>query len=178
MKKVVTICLLIFGLGIMTRPSSAQDIKIGYVDPQSILQKMPAMAAVQKKLQNYAAKKQQELTQQEDQYQQALQQYQQKQAVLSDDAKKTEQQKLQKMQQQLQQLSNQDKQDVQQKQQDLVGPLVQQVQDAINKVAKKMNLTYVLNTMTQSGDYIILYASDSAQQKYDITQQVENELNL
>lgn len=178
MKKAVTLCLLVFGLGITVRPSSAQDLKIGYVDPQSILQKMPAMAAVQKKIQNYQSKKQQELTQQENLYTQQLQQYQQKSAVLSSDAKKTEQQKLQKMQQQLQQLATQDRQDIQQKSQDLIAPLVQQVQDAITKVAKTMNLTYVLNTMTQSGDYIILYASTSAQKQYDITQKVENELNL
>lgn len=178
MKKFVTIFILAFGLGLIGRTSVAQDLKIGYVDPQSILQKMPAMAAVQKKLQNYGAKKQQDLTTQQNNYQQALQEYQQKAAVLSDEAKQKQQQNLQKMRQQLTQANQQAQQDMQQKQQELVAPLLQQVQDAINKVAKEMNLTYVINTMTSSGDYIILYASDSAQQKYDITQKVEDELNL
>lgn len=178
MKKFVTICILAFGLALISQTSTAQDLKIGYVDPQSILQKMPAMAAVQKKLQNYQAKKQQDLAQQQNSYQQALQQYQQKAAVLSDEAKKTQEKNLEQMRQQLNQAGQQAQQDMQQKQQELVAPLLQQVQDAINKVAKEMNLTYVFNTMTSSGDYIILYASDSAQKKYDITQKVEDALNL
>jgi outer membrane protein len=41
-----------------------------------------------------------------------------------------------------------------------------------------MNLTYVLNTTTSSGDAIILYASDEAQEKYDITDQVMQQLGI
>ena len=173
------IALLLFALCLgFTINASAQEIKIGYVDPQTILNKMPDMAAVQKKLQNYAEGKRQALADSEAAFQKEVQAFQQKSAVISDAAKKSEQAKLQQQQQSLIKLQNQMKQEVSQKQSDLMSPILNKIQNAINEVAKQEGLTYVLNTMTSNGDYIILYASDSAQKKYDITDKVMQKLSL
>ncbi|HKJ44474.1 MAG TPA: OmpH family outer membrane protein [Balneolales bacterium] len=177
-KRSIALGIIALFLGFVTQTSHAQDLKIGYVDPQAILQKMPAMAAVQKKLQNFADKKKKEYADKQANFREEVQKFQQKSAVISDDAKKKEQQHLQQMSQELQQLQSQYQQDIQKKQSDLVSPLLNQIQDAINQVAKEMNLTYVFNTTTSNGDYIILYASDSAQKKYNITDKVMSKLNL
>ena len=176
-KRNVALLLFVLCLG-FTINASAQELKIGYVDPQTILNKMPDMAAVQKKLQNYADDKQQALADSEAAFRQKVQAFQQKSAVISAEAKKAEQDQLQQEQQSLLQLQNQYKQDIQQKQSDLMSPVLNKIQNAINEVAKEMGLTYVLNTMTSNGDYIILYASDAAQKKYDITDKVMQKLNL
>ncbi len=178
MKRLFSVSLVVLVLCVWAGSSHAQQLKIGYVDPQTILSKMPDMAAVQKKLQNFQDKKRQELSQKQTAFQQEVQQFQQKSAVISDAAKKQEQAHLDTLNQQLQQLQQQYSNEVQDRQQQLMGPILDKVQNAINEVAKSEGLTYVFNTITGSGDYIILYASDDAQQKYDITQKVMDKLNL
>lgn len=180
MKRAILLAAGLFALLAVTPTQSlkAQDLKIGYIDPQSILMKMPEMKAVQQRLQNFADRKRQELAQQQQDFQQQVQAYQQKSAVISDSAKAREEKRLGQLNAQLQQKQQQIQQEMQQKQQELVGPLFKQIEDAIDKVAADMNLTYVLNTTTTNGDVIILYASDSAKQKYDITDQVMQQLGI
>jgi len=158
--------------------TQAQDLKIGYVDPQAILMKMPEMKAIQQRLKNFADRKRQELSDKQQDFQQQVQAYQQKATVISDEAKKKEQERLGKLNSQLQQYQSQIQQEMQKKQQELMGPLFKQIEDAIDSVANKQNLTYVINTTTSNGDVIILYASDEAQQKYDITDPVMRQLGI
>lgn len=158
--------------------SYAQELKIGYVEPQAILAKMPEMKAVQQRLQNFAQRKQQELAEKEQEFNTEVTNYQQKSAVISEEAKKKEEERLGKLNADLQQFRGQLQQQMQQKQQELVGPLLDQIGTAIDQVATDMNLTYVLNTTTSSGDAIILYASDDAKEKYDITDQVMRQLGI
>lgn len=158
--------------------SAAQEIKIGYVEPQAILAKMPEMKAVQQRLQNFAERKQKELAQKEEELTAMEQNIEQRSSVISEDAKEKEKQRLGQLNAQLQQFRTQLQQEMQQKQQELVGPLLDQIGNAIDQVASEMDLTYVLNTTTSSGDAIILYASDEAQEEYNITDQVMQQLGI
>lgn len=179
-KRILTIsafCAIFLG-AIGVTQSTAQEVKIGYVEPQAVLAKMPEMKAVQQRLQNFAERKQKELAEKEQELDSEIQNYQQRSAVISDDAKQKEEERLGQLNAQLQQFRSQLQQEMQQKQQELVGPLLDQIGTAIDSVAKEMNLTYVLNTTTSSGDAIILYASDEAQEKYDITDQVMEQLGI
>lgn len=178
MKRIFSVSLVTLVLCVWGAGANAQQLKIGYVDPQTILSKMPDMAAVQKKLQNFQDKLQQQLSQKQSDLQQQVQQFQQKSAVISAAAKKQEQAHLDSLNQELVQLRQQYSNELQNKQSQLMSPILDKVQKAINEVAKSENLTYVFNTVTGSGDYIILYASNDAQQKYDITQKVMDKLNL
>ena len=161
-----------------TSNSQAQNLEIGYVDPQAILAKMPEMKAVQQRLQNFIDRKREELAKKEQSFNQEVTTYQQKAAVISEEAKQKEEERLGKLNAELQQFRTQLNQEIQQKQQELVGPLLKQINDAINTVASEMGLTYVLNTTTSNNDVIILYASEEAQQKYDITDPVMRELGI
>lgn len=172
------LCLLIVGFVGLSNANAQQDLKIGYVDPQAIMNKMPAMKAVQQKLQNYIDKKRQEFSDKQADFQKQVSEYQQKEGVISEEAKKKEQERLGKLNSQLQQFQSQTQQEIQQKQQELISPLLDQIDSAVSTVAKRMGLTYVINTTTSQGDVIILYASDEAQQKYNITDQVMNELDI
>lgn len=179
-KRIFTIsavCLVCF-LTLGTDKVTAQDVEIGYVDPQAVLAKMPEMKAIQQRLQNFVDRKREELAQKEQNFNQEVQSYQQKSSVISDAARQKEEERLGQLNAELQQFRTQLQQEVQQKQQELVGPLLQQINEAINKVASDMGLTYVLNTTTSNGDVIILYASDEAQQKYDITDRVMRQMGI
>ena len=69
-------------------------------------------------------------------------------------------------------------QEVEQQQAQLMGPLLQQIQESINNVASQKGLDYVLNTTTSSGDVIILYVSPQVEAEYDITQAVMADLDI
>lgn len=156
----------------------SQNLEIGYVDPQVILSKMPEMKAVQQKMQNFMERKQEEFATKQQEFQQQVAEYQQKESVISEAAKKKEEERLGKLNAELQQYQTQVEQEIQQKQQELVSPLLDQIDSAVSTVAEDMGLTYVINTTTSQGDAIILYTSDEAQQKYNITDQVMRELDI
>jgi outer membrane protein len=180
LKRILSIsllCLFVGGFaGLST--ANAQNVEIGYVDPQAILSKMPEMKAVQQKLQNFIDRKRQEFANKQQDFQQQISEYQQKEAVISESAKKKEEERLGKLNAELQQYQSQIQQEIQQKQQELVSPLLDEIDTAINTVAQNKGLTYVINKTTSQGDMIVLYASDEAQQKYDITDAVMQELGI
>ncbi|MDX1636564.1 MAG: OmpH family outer membrane protein [Balneolaceae bacterium] len=180
-KRVLTVlilCLAFTGFSDVQTAQAQDDLSIGYVDPQAILNKMPEMKAVQQRLQNFADRKRQELQDKQANFQQEVSAYQQKSAVISEEAKKKEEERLGQLQAELQQFQTQLQQEIQQKQQELVGPLLQQIEEAINAVAERRDLTYVLNTTTSNGDVIILYASPDAREQYNITDPVMRELGI
>lgn len=180
MKRILSISLLcFFAVGFSGQNTiQAQDLEIGYVDPQVILNKMPEMKAVQQRLQNFIERKREEFASKQQDFQQQLTEYQQKADVINESARQREEERLGKLNAELQQYQTQIQQEIQQKQQELVGPLLDQIDKAVSTVASDMGLTYVLNTTTSQGDMIILYASDEAQKKYNITDQVMQELGI
>ena len=139
---------------------------------------MPEMKAIQQRLKNFADRKTQELAQQEAALQTALTNYEQKRGVISDEAKQAEEQKLQQMNMELAQAERTAQNEVQAKRNELLGPLLSQIGDAINAVAERKGLSYVLNTTTNTGDMIILYASQSYAAEYNITDAVMQELGI
>jgi outer membrane protein len=182
LKRILSISLLCFlavgFTGLSTAQAQGQQMEIGYVDPQSILNKMPEMKAVQQRLQNFIERKREEFTTKQQDFQQQLTEYQQKADVINESARQREEERLGELNAELQQYQSQIQQEIQQKQQELVGPLLDQIDNAVGTVADDMGLTYVINTTTSQGDMIILYASDEAQEKYNITDQVMQELGI
>ena len=158
--------------------SNNSELKIGYVNPQSILANMPEMRAVQQRLQNFTARKQQELSTLEQEFQTQVAEYQQKVGVISADAQQQEEARLGQLQQELLQAQEVAEQELAQRRDELVGPLLEQIGAAIEAVAQKQGLSYVLNTTTSSGDMIILYASEDFRARFDIAQSVMEELGM
>lgn len=172
------LCFFTIGFAGLSTVNAQQQMEIGYVDPQAILSKMPEMKAVQQRLQNFIDRKREEFAKKQQNFQQEVAEYQQKADVINEAAKQREEERLGELNAELQQFQSQIQQEIQQKQQELVGPLLQQIDNAVSTVAEDMGLSYVINTTTSQGDMIILYASDEAQQNYNITDQVMRELGI
>jgi outer membrane protein len=179
MKKLSLLILSVFiAFSAVDTAKAQQETKIGYVNPQAVLAKMPEMRAIQQRLQNFSEKKEEELSQKQQEYQMALQEFEQKIGVISEEASQREQEKLIKLQEDFQVAQQQAQQQIQQRRQELLGPMFNQIGTAIDAVAEQMGLTYVLNTTTSNGDQIILYASQEFQERYDITDAVMQELGV
>ncbi|MFO7799897.1 OmpH family outer membrane protein [Rhodohalobacter sp.] len=181
MKKVYTLGF-IFLIAITTLMAApvvqAQDMKIGFVEPRAVLERMPEMRAVQQRLQNFAERKQNELVEKERELQTEVELYQQKVGVISEQARQTEEERLNAMDTEFRQMQQEAQQEMAEQRSELMAPLLEQIQDAIDAVAARKELDYVLNTTTSSGDVIILYVSPEVQEEYDITDEVMSELDI
>lgn len=165
-------------LGINNALAQQQELQIGYVEPQAILEQMPEMQSVQQRLQNFVQEKREEFAEQQTSFQERVAEFEEQASVMSDEARQQEEEELGQLQSELQQAQSQFQQEIQERQQELMGPLYEQINEAIDNVASEMGLTYVLNTATNQGDVIILYASEEAQEQYDITDEVMDELDM
>lgn len=181
MKKLIATSIILAAIGsilLTAAPLQAQDMTIGFVEPRAVLERMPEMRAVQQRLQNFAERKQNELIQKERELQTELEAYQQKVGVISEQARQNEEERLTQLDQEFRQLQMQAQQEVEQQQAQLMGPLLQQIQESINNVANQKGLDYVLNTTTSTGDVIILYVSPQVEAEFDITQDVMADLDI
>ncbi len=181
MKKVYTLgfLFLIAITTVMAAPAvQAQDMKIGFVEPRAVLERMPEMRAVQQRLQNFAERKQNELIQKERELQTEVELYQQKVGVISEQARQSEEERLNALDTEFRQMQQQAQQEMAQQRAQLMQPLLEQIQQAIDAVAARKGLDYVLNTTTSGGDVIILYVSPQVRDEYDITDEVMTELDI
>lgn len=179
MKKVSLLIVTLFiSFFAIERGYAQEELQVGFVNPQEVLAKMPEMRAVQQRLTNFAEQKQAELVEQETALQQAFADYQNTVSVISEAASQRKLEEIEKMQQDFITAQQNAEQALQQRREELLGPLFQQISQAINAVADQMNLSYVLNTTTSTGDLIILYVSQEYQAQYDITEEVMKELGV
>jgi len=178
--KIILFTSLIAMIGLMSAPATvqAQDMKIGFVDPRAVLDRMPEMRAVQQRLQNFAERKQSELSQKERELQTEIELYQQKVGVISEQARQNEEERLSELDAEFRQMQSRAEQEFQQQRAQLMSPLLEQIQEAINNVASTRGLDYVLNTTTSGGDVIILYVSEEVEREYDITEAVMDDLGI
>lgn len=162
-------------------PAVAQNIKIGYVDPRAILNRMPEAKAIQQRIQNLTDRKQNELAQKQQDLQTEIQTYQQKVGVISEEARQSEEDRLTKMDQEFRQLQAAAQQEIQQTQEQLMEPLLKKIEASVQDIAAQRELDLVLN-ITVSGygvlDRNIIHVSPEHQTEYNITQAVIEDLEL
>lgn len=175
---ILGIVSLLLAISFHTEDVQAQDMKIGFVEPRAIIERMPEWRAVQQRLQNFAERKSDELASLERELQQEIESYQQKIGVISDAARQQEEERLGQMDLELRQSQNQAQQELQQRRAELMAPLLEQVQSSIDTVARQKGIDYVLNTTTSTGDVIILYVKEELRTEYDITDEVMRNLDI
>lgn len=181
MKNLSLLTIVVFAglLTLFAAPAAdAQDMKVGFVEPRAILDRMPEMRAVAQRLQNFAERKESELLEKQQELQSEFELFQQRAGVISDEAREAEEQRLTVMDQEFRELQSAAEQELQEQRQTLMAPLLQQIQESINNVAESLGLDYVLNTTTSTGDVIILYVSEQVQEEYDITDAVMLDLGI
>ena len=176
MRSIITGIVLL--LTALSGLAHAQTLKIGYVDPQEILVKMPEYAAVERRLQNFAERKRDEFSKLQADFEKRASDYQQKASVLSNEAKASEEKALEDMREKLVNFQTQYQDDLMKEQQTQLTPLFEKIEKGIAEVASEMGLTFVLNPRTSNGDIILLYVSDEAKETLNITRKVIEKLEL
>jgi outer membrane protein len=152
----------------------AQDLQIGFTDPNMIVAQMPEYQDVLEEMQSTYQSGQQEYQALIKKYQASLEDYQDKQALMSEATRKKREAELTQMQQKIQQFLSQKQQEMGQREAELIQPLLEKVQGAIDQVAEEQNLDLVLSTQAGNSS-VILYAAND---EMDITAEVMSELGM
>ncbi len=158
--------------------TNAQDLKIGYVDADEVLRSMPEISNIQDQLEGFANRKRREFAQLETRFMQAQEEFEQKVAVISEQARQNEQERLAGMARELQEFQINYQNELLERQERLFGPLRQRIMEAIEEVSNEEGLTYVLNRVVNQADLVVLYASEEMQRRYDITEKVKGKLGI
>lgn len=169
--------LLLAGIMSLMIPAlTFAQIKVGYMNPQKVLNAMPDRAKVQKELNDYLTSKQQDYQKKATDFQNEVAAFQKKAASMSADSSNKEKQRLSTLSQNLDKYRTNLQQDLANKRSELMSPLMAKIHKAMKSVADQMNLDFVLNETTAQGESILMYVSDTGKQKYDITQKVIDKL--
>lgn len=171
MKKLVKVffaIVLTIGMGYGV---NAQSAKFGHVDSASIMEIMPERTKVEQDLQAYAAELQSELQAMAAEYQSKLQDYQANQATMSNLIRQSKEKEIVDLETRISEFQNSADMALQAKQLELINPLIEKVQNAVNAVGKEKGFTYIFDKAAGA----VVYIGDNA---IDITADVKAKLGL
>jgi len=157
MKKILVLIAIAFT---SVFASAQEGVKVGYVDMEYIIQKLPQVKAIKSQLETEQKMLQNQLQRMQLEVEDKYLNYQNMAATMTPEQKQGAEQELQVMQQQLQEEAKKAEQKFQESSAKKFEPLEAEVLEKINEVSKEGDYTYVFNARTQMGDAILLYAKN------------------
>lgn len=149
---------------------NAQSLNLGYTDHEVIIFNLPEYQQVQQQLQQEYQGGQQEIQTLYQEYQESVSQYQRQQSLMTAEKRAEREQELIQEQQAIQEQAQAKDQELGQRETELMQPLLEKVQNAIDDVAQREGLDLVLRSP------LVLYVNEETIQ--DITMAVAVELGL
>ncbi len=161
--KILKIAVFFIGL------STFAQGKVGAVDVEFILSKMPELTTVQTELETYGKQLDIDLNKKVDEYKKLVEEYKQGEAAFTEEQKKEKQAALINLDKDIQKFQQNGSKLMDIKQTEALKPLYKKIGEALDKVAKAQNFTQVMQT-TQDLVYL-----DPA---YDLTVPILLELGI
>lgn len=160
--------LLIAFIALAPVAITAQNLKIGYINPQEVFAAMPELSDIETQLSN----KQEEINKNGqaliDEYNKKLEEFENNPAT-SESVQQDQIKQLTQLQERLQVYQQNSQQEFTRLQQQLLEPVNKKIHDAIQAVGAEHNFTYILDSAA------IMYVSPTAE---DITQLVKTKLGI
>ena len=144
MKKFVKLTLAVALLLIGASAANAQQF--GRVDLTAIIPNMPEYQEADKNLAEYGKDLQDQLEQMQVEFNQKLADYQKNANTYSDAIRQTKESELQQLDQRLREFQQIAYQDLQKKQNELMAPIIEKANNAVNAVAKEGGYIAIFNT--------------------------------
>ena len=170
MKKYFKVLFLGVSLFLFAGVANAQ-MKIAYVNSAEILEAMPESAKVRTNLENYYGELQSQLQTMLTEYSNKVQDYEANQASLSNLVKQSKEKEIIDMENRIQQFRANADEELAKKQEELLKPVLDKVQNAINAVGKEKGYTYIIDLSTGAA----VYVGDDA---VDVTKDVKAKLGI
>ncbi len=143
-KKILLVAALIIPM-----LASAQTLKIGLVDINELVEKMPDTAAAQKQVDETGKKYQEEFNKLQEEMQRRVDDFQNMKQDELPAIRERKARELQDYQQKLDQFSQNAMQDLQKMNQDLMAPVIQKVRTAIESVGKENGFSLIQDINSQ-----------------------------
>lgn len=141
-----------------SQSAEAQDLKFAHINSQKILTELPEAIAAQNQLQEEAKKLQDQMAIMNSEAQQKMTEYISKRDSLPELIRATKEKEIQDMQERIQSFQQLAQQSLSQKEQQLLSPIIEKVNAAIDAVGKENNFIYIFDTASQ----VILYNSEQS----------------
>jgi len=170
MKKMFKVLFLGIALFVMSGVAQAQ-VKIAHVNTAEILDAMPDKAKAEKDLEKYYGELQSQLQTMAQEYQTKMQDYEANQATMSNLVKQSKEKEIIDIQNRIQQFQANAESEFESKRAELLKPILDKIQTAINAVGKEKGYTYMLDLATGAA----VYVSDDA---VDATKDVKAKLGI
>jgi outer membrane protein len=170
MKKLFKVLFLGVAFFVMSGMAQAQ-VKIAHVNTAEILDAMPDKAKAEKDLEKYYGELQSQLQTMAQEYQTKMQDYEANQATMSNLVKQSKEKEIIDIQNRIQQFQANAEGEFENKRAELLKPILDKIQAAINQVGKEKGYTYMLDLATGAA----VYVSDDA---IDATNDVKAKLGI
>ena len=170
MKKLFKVLFLGIALFVMSGMAQAQ-VKIAHVNTAEILDAMPDKAKAEKDLEKYYGELQGQLETMAKEYQAKMQDYEANQATMSNLVKQSKEKEIIDIQNRIQQFQANAEGEFEKKRAELLSPILEKIQNAINSVGKEKGYTYVLDLATGAA----VFVGDDA---VDATKDVKGKLGI
>ena len=159
MKKLFRVLFLGVALFVMSGMAQAQ-VKIAHVNTAEVLDAMPDKAKAEKDLEKYYGELQNQLQTMAQEYENKMQDYQANQATMSNLVRQSKEKEIIDIQNRIQQFQANAEGDFETKRAELLKPILDKIQNAINAVGKEKGYTYILDLATGAAVYVSTDAID------------------
>ncbi len=170
-RSVVTALVLLLAAAFVHVDANAQN-RIGFTNQEALLANMPNFTDVQEQLEQETVRLQGSLQEMQQEFQEQLQRYEQQQGLLSDERRQDRENELREMQMEFQQAQQEAEQELAQLEMELMTPLLEELQDAIDEVAAEQNLDLVLRQQA------LAYVSGTTNNVVNINEEVAARLGI
>jgi outer membrane protein len=155
-------------IGLSTTLRAQNHLKIGYTDPNYIMELMPEAKQISAELSAYEKQLQGQLQSKYSEYQTKLEAYQQGSGTMAPLVKQDKEKDLMAMQASIKEFEEKAQEDLQRKQMSLVDPVLTKIQKAIDAVAEEHGYTYILSSAGGGGQGVILFAKNKNENISDL----------
>ena len=166
MKKIILIATVL-----LSTLTAVAQTKVGTIDPELIVSKMPDLAGVQDGIKAYNTELETQLQAKVTDYETKIADYREKEATMLEAEKKLKQDAIIKLEQEIQQFQGNANQLIQLKQNELLNPLYVKIGEALNEIAAAEGFSQVLSIGSGNS---VAYADPN----YDLTDKVMAKLGI
>lgn len=168
MNKKLIIALFFFG-SLFTFQDAIAQVKIGYANPARVLSALPEVEEVDQQIQALIEQSDEELATKATELQSVFTNYESNMNNLSEQERATREEELMEMNQQFEQDRESMMNNIRQRRSELMTPIIEKMNTAMEEIAAEMELDLILNEGTSTGDAIVFFANS---EQLDITDRI------
>jgi outer membrane protein len=165
------ISIVILSLLLVSAAAVGQQLKFGHLNSQELIAQLPERNSAQTELESYAAKLEAQQKAMQDELNNKYEDYLAQRDSYSDLIRATKEKELQDIQQRIATFNQVAMQDLQQKEGDLIKPIIDKVQKAIDEVGKENGFVYIFDLSNRT----VVYHSE---QSVDVSLLVKKKLGI